>query len=202
MRPFKGGFRDRIAHDAHSTHLYRRRNRIRGRAVRGAHARRVRSNATPVAITSAGFVSVRLRTLKTADDRPLVNDLALKDFAPKVRRLDGYGGSAGRRHRPTDAKPHPCRARSRRSSLWFQRAGENVRRRSRGQGRRRGDQIVGGRIPPDAGRRKQAPPRRRQVPSRARLPAPAISPSGFIQVCRARTRAISYRPRSKAFCRS
>jgi hypothetical protein len=49
-------------------------------------------NATPVAITPAGFVSVRLRTLKTADDRPLVNDLVLKDFAPKVRQLDGYGG--------------------------------------------------------------------------------------------------------------
>jgi hypothetical protein len=49
-------------------------------------------DGTPVAMTPSGYVSARLRTLKTAADRPEVNALVLKDFAPKVQLLDGYGG--------------------------------------------------------------------------------------------------------------
>lgn len=48
--------------------------------------------ATPVALTPAGYVSVRLRVLKTAAARGEVNALVLNDFAPKVQKLDGYGG--------------------------------------------------------------------------------------------------------------
>jgi hypothetical protein len=49
-------------------------------------------DGTPVAITPSGYVSVRLRTLLTAEARPQVNALVLSDFAPKVQQLDGYGG--------------------------------------------------------------------------------------------------------------
>jgi hypothetical protein len=49
-------------------------------------------DATPVALTPGGYVSVRLRVLKTSEDRPKVNALVLSDFAPKVQALEGYGG--------------------------------------------------------------------------------------------------------------
>lgn len=48
--------------------------------------------STPVALTPAGYVSVRIRQLVSADARNQVNELVMTDFAPKVQKLDGYGG--------------------------------------------------------------------------------------------------------------
>ena len=55
---------------------------------RGAFAQ----DSTPVALSAAGYVSVRIRNLRSGEARPQVNALVLANFAPKVQKLDGYGG--------------------------------------------------------------------------------------------------------------
>lgn len=48
--------------------------------------------ATPVATVPQGFVSMRIRTMATAEGRVAVNDIVIDEFIPDVQQIEGYGG--------------------------------------------------------------------------------------------------------------
>jgi hypothetical protein len=57
------------------------------------HAGVLAQDATPVGATRPlGYVSTRLRTVETAEQRDRVNELVQSDFLPDVEALEGFGG--------------------------------------------------------------------------------------------------------------